>query len=60
QKPPLKKQRKGISEEKPLEEPEVSTDEEEEEEEENEQSDQGDEGSESGSDFFSDGDEEEG
>lgn len=52
QKPPLKKQRKGISEEKP----EVSTDEEEEEEEENELSDQGDEGSESGSDFFSDDD----
>ncbi|CAH8275259.1 unnamed protein product [Arabidopsis lyrata] len=56
QKPPLKKQRKGISEEKP----EVSTDEKEEEEEENELSDQGDEGSESGSDFFSDDDDDDG
>ncbi|CAH2077863.1 unnamed protein product [Thlaspi arvense] len=53
-KPPSKKQRKGISEEKPLEKPEVSTGEEEEEE--NEQSDEGDE---SGSDFSSDGDGEE-
>lgn len=46
QKPPLKKQRRGIPEEKP----EVSTDEEEEE----------NDVSESGSDFFSDGDGEEG
>ncbi|CAN6915052.1 hypothetical protein Bca4012_088229 [Brassica carinata] len=51
-KPPLKKQRKGVSDEKP----EVSNDEEEEEEEVSEQSDEGDE---LGSDFFSDGDEEE-